>query len=327
MHAAVYQERPDVNAIVHTHQPYASALALVRQPIPALFDEQVRFLGRSVEIIDYAPSGTGFLKQERAQADHQRRQRLHPRQPRRAGARRRRGPRRLQHGPAREGGARLPAGADDRREGRARCRRRSARSPSPSCAATRRSSSAQLDEARDGGVAGAGGRRARAPAQRPPGPRAAPAEPAGAAARRLRDQRVPGCGRRVRAPGRAREPAAARPSGGRRWTSTSTTSRRSAAAARSSPTQRGELIPGGVQHNLAFNYPFPLAIEKAEGAHLWDVDGNELHRLPAGRRPDRPRQQLRASARAGRRGRAPPPARSPASSTSTSSSWPSSSIA
>ena len=36
-----------------------------------------------------------------------------------------------------------------------------------------------------------------------------------------------------------------------------------------------ELIPGGVQHNLAFNYPFPLAIEKAEGARLWDVDGNE----------------------------------------------------
>jgi glutamate-1-semialdehyde 2,1-aminomutase len=34
------------------------------------------------------------------------------------------------------------------------------------------------------------------------------------------------------------------------------------------------MIPGGVQHNLAFNYPFPLAIEKAEGAFLWDVDGN-----------------------------------------------------
>ncbi|MBI9102994.1 MAG: aminotransferase class III-fold pyridoxal phosphate-dependent enzyme [Spirochaetales bacterium] len=33
-------------------------------------------------------------------------------------------------------------------------------------------------------------------------------------------------------------------------------------------------IPGGVQHNLAFNYPFPLVIEKAEGAYLWDVDGN-----------------------------------------------------
>jgi glutamate-1-semialdehyde 2,1-aminomutase len=33
-------------------------------------------------------------------------------------------------------------------------------------------------------------------------------------------------------------------------------------------------IPGGVQHNLAFNFPFPLAINAAEGAHLWDVDGN-----------------------------------------------------
>ena len=31
-------------------------------------------------------------------------------------------------------------------------------------------------------------------------------------------------------------------------------------------------IPGGVQHNLAFNYPFPIAIEKADGAHLWDAD-------------------------------------------------------
>ncbi|MBI5934847.1 MAG: aminotransferase class III-fold pyridoxal phosphate-dependent enzyme [Chloroflexi bacterium] len=35
-----------------------------------------------------------------------------------------------------------------------------------------------------------------------------------------------------------------------------------------------KIIPGGVQHNLAFNYPFPIAIEKADGAHLWDADGN-----------------------------------------------------
>jgi ribulose-5-phosphate 4-epimerase/fuculose-1-phosphate aldolase len=62
MHAAVYRERPDVNAIVHTHQPYASALALIDKPIPALFDEQVRFLGRGVEIVSYAPSGTSLLK-------------------------------------------------------------------------------------------------------------------------------------------------------------------------------------------------------------------------------------------------------------------------
>jgi glutamate-1-semialdehyde 2,1-aminomutase len=34
------------------------------------------------------------------------------------------------------------------------------------------------------------------------------------------------------------------------------------------------LIPGGVQHNLAFNYPFPIAIEKVDGAYLWDADDN-----------------------------------------------------
>lgn len=44
-------------------------------------------------------------------------------------------------------------------------------------------------------------------------------------------------------------------------------SRRIAAAAQ-------EVIPGGVQHNLAFNYPFPLAIASAQDAHLQDVDGN-----------------------------------------------------
>jgi L-ribulose-5-phosphate 4-epimerase len=64
MHAAIYQARTDVQAIIHTHQVYTSTLAIINMPIPALFDEQVRFLGRSVEIIPYAPSGTGMLKNQ-----------------------------------------------------------------------------------------------------------------------------------------------------------------------------------------------------------------------------------------------------------------------
>jgi glutamate-1-semialdehyde 2,1-aminomutase len=35
-----------------------------------------------------------------------------------------------------------------------------------------------------------------------------------------------------------------------------------------------EYIPGGVQHNLAFNFPFPLVFTKAEGAYLYDLDGH-----------------------------------------------------
>ncbi|WP_371804379.1 aspartate aminotransferase family protein [Candidatus Lokiarchaeum ossiferum] len=40
-------------------------------------------------------------------------------------------------------------------------------------------------------------------------------------------------------------------------------------------TRAKKFIPGGVQHNLAFNYPFPICIEKADGAFMWDKDGNK----------------------------------------------------
>lgn len=38
-----------------------------------------------------------------------------------------------------------------------------------------------------------------------------------------------------------------------------------------------KIIPGGVQHNLAFNYPFPVVFQKAEGALLYDIDGNQYY--------------------------------------------------
>ena len=40
-------------------------------------------------------------------------------------------------------------------------------------------------------------------------------------------------------------------------------------------TEAKKYIPGGVQHNLAFNFPFPMCMEKAEGAYLYDRDGNQ----------------------------------------------------
>lgn len=41
--------------------------------------------------------------------------------------------------------------------------------------------------------------------------------------------------------------------------------------------QAVQYIPGGVQHNLAFNFPFPLVFVKADGAHLYDLDGNRYY--------------------------------------------------
>jgi len=61
MHLAVYRNRPDVNAIVHTHQVYASIFAVMVEPIPALFDEQVMNLGPQVDVVPYGLSGSQEL--------------------------------------------------------------------------------------------------------------------------------------------------------------------------------------------------------------------------------------------------------------------------
>lgn len=61
MHAGIYRERPDVNAVVHTHQIFGSVFALLNSPIPALFDEVAFSLGESVDVIPYAVSGSPQL--------------------------------------------------------------------------------------------------------------------------------------------------------------------------------------------------------------------------------------------------------------------------
>ncbi|MBN1662117.1 MAG: class II aldolase/adducin family protein [Deltaproteobacteria bacterium] len=61
LHSIIYSQRPDVNAVVHTHQTYGSVFAVINTPIPALFDEVSFALGPMVEIIPYALSGTPEL--------------------------------------------------------------------------------------------------------------------------------------------------------------------------------------------------------------------------------------------------------------------------
>jgi ribulose-5-phosphate 4-epimerase/fuculose-1-phosphate aldolase len=61
MHVGVYKNRPDVNAVIHTHQPYASTLSILNEPIPALFDEITVEIGHEVDIVPYAFSGSAEL--------------------------------------------------------------------------------------------------------------------------------------------------------------------------------------------------------------------------------------------------------------------------
>lgn len=68
MHAGIYANRADVQAVIHTHQMYASVLALINQPIPALFDEITYEIGPEVAVIPYALSGTAALADNVASA-------------------------------------------------------------------------------------------------------------------------------------------------------------------------------------------------------------------------------------------------------------------
>ncbi|HQP30200.1 MAG TPA: class II aldolase/adducin family protein [Deltaproteobacteria bacterium] len=61
LHAAVYRERPDVKAVVHTHQIYGSVFAVLNQPIPALLDEVSFSLGETIDVVPYALSGSPEL--------------------------------------------------------------------------------------------------------------------------------------------------------------------------------------------------------------------------------------------------------------------------
>jgi L-fuculose-phosphate aldolase len=61
LHARVLAARPDCAASVHTHQPVASAYALLDMPLEVKEAGAVNLLGASVPRVGYAPSGTGWL--------------------------------------------------------------------------------------------------------------------------------------------------------------------------------------------------------------------------------------------------------------------------
>jgi L-fuculose-phosphate aldolase len=60
MHLAVYQARPDVGAVVHTHSPWATTWAVLGREIPAVH-YVIASLGNCVRIAAYATYGTAEL--------------------------------------------------------------------------------------------------------------------------------------------------------------------------------------------------------------------------------------------------------------------------
>lgn len=68
LHLAIYQARPDVNAIMHTHSIYASAMAVARKPIPPILEDLVQMVGGGVPVAPYARAGSPELAKSVARA-------------------------------------------------------------------------------------------------------------------------------------------------------------------------------------------------------------------------------------------------------------------
>jgi L-ribulose-5-phosphate 4-epimerase len=61
LHIAIYRARQDINAIIHNHSVYASAVAVAGLEIPPILEDQVAYLGGAIKLAAYAPSGTKAL--------------------------------------------------------------------------------------------------------------------------------------------------------------------------------------------------------------------------------------------------------------------------
>lgn len=61
MHAAIYIECPEAGGVVHTHSPYATALAVNNEDIPVILIEMIPYFGGGIKTAEFALPGTAEL--------------------------------------------------------------------------------------------------------------------------------------------------------------------------------------------------------------------------------------------------------------------------
>ena len=58
LHIGIYQARKNINAVIHTHSVFASAISVAGLDIPAILDDQVAFLGGEIKLAKHALAGS-----------------------------------------------------------------------------------------------------------------------------------------------------------------------------------------------------------------------------------------------------------------------------
>lgn len=63
LHSEIYRTRPEINAVIHTHQMNASTCAAARREVPPILDDMAQLIGTSVRVAPYAlPSTSKIVK-------------------------------------------------------------------------------------------------------------------------------------------------------------------------------------------------------------------------------------------------------------------------
>ena len=68
MHTMIYESRPKVHCVIHTHSTYATMLSVNQMSIPIIMEEQVAFLGGSIDISPYGEAHTEEIGQSALKA-------------------------------------------------------------------------------------------------------------------------------------------------------------------------------------------------------------------------------------------------------------------
>jgi L-ribulose-5-phosphate 4-epimerase len=58
LHTLILRRRRDINCVMHTHSPYATAFGVIYQPVPMILAESALCLGGEVPVVPYRMSGT-----------------------------------------------------------------------------------------------------------------------------------------------------------------------------------------------------------------------------------------------------------------------------
>lgn len=61
LHIGIYQARKNINAVIHTHPVFASALSVAGLEIPVILEDQITYLGGEIRLAEYALPGSDEL--------------------------------------------------------------------------------------------------------------------------------------------------------------------------------------------------------------------------------------------------------------------------